>query len=98
MSLSILHPELPTLREIARERDALAAKRARINFRREVRRGFKAANVNRLTQDWNTLSTSTRYEAYRNLRRLRARSRELGRDNSYFKKFLSMVRNNVAGP
>lgn len=62
------------------------------------KRSYDGASVNRLTADWITSSTSTRTELRKDLKRLRARSRDLSRNDPYFKKFLSMVGVNVVGP
>lgn len=62
-----------------------------------VRRSYQAARRNRLTADWLSHPTSANYEMRYSLRVLRARSRDLARNNAYVKKFLSMVRTNVVG-
>jgi lambda family phage portal protein len=62
------------------------------------KRTYHGARRNRLTADWTAVSTSSNYELRTSLRILRARSRDLARNSSYVKKFLSMVRNNVVGP
>ena len=62
------------------------------------RRGFNAASINRLTNDWLTAIVSADEEARRSLRRLRARSRELWMNNDYAVKFLGLLQNNVVGP
>jgi lambda family phage portal protein len=59
---------------------------------------YAAAQFNRLTNDWFSQRTSANAEARRSLRTLRARSRELSRNDDHMKKFLSMVASNVAGP
>jgi lambda family phage portal protein len=61
-------------------------------------RSYGAGRVDRLTNDFNVVPTSANWELRRSLRLMRARSRKLARDNDYVKKFLSMVRSNVAGP
>lgn len=65
---------------------------------RTERRSFQAGVVNRLTSDWMTSLTSTRSELRQYLRNIRARSRDLARNNDYLKKFLRMVVTNVIGP
>jgi lambda family phage portal protein len=65
---------------------------------RMKRRSYQAAALNRLTRDWPTITRSQKTEVWRSLRILRARVRHLAHNNDYFKKFLSTVRNNVAGP
>ena len=66
--------------------------------RRRPGRGFNAASINRLTNDWLTAIVSADEEARRSLRRLRARSRELWMNNDYAVKFLGLLQNNVVGP
>ncbi|HWQ34879.1 MAG TPA: phage portal protein [Blastocatellia bacterium] len=63
-----------------------------------VKRAYQAGQVNRLTGDWTITPTSTRSDLRVYLRNLRARSRDLSRNNDYVKKFLQMVRTNVVGP
>jgi lambda family phage portal protein len=65
---------------------------------RAHRRSYQAARRNRLTADWESVPTSQNWELRYSLRTLRARARTLSRNNSHFKKFLSMCRNNVIGP
>lgn len=94
ISLSL---ELPTFAEI--ERDQKAAREREESARvSAMKRSFEAARLNRLTRDWTTQNTSTSWELRRDLRVLRARARALARNDDYVKRFLSMVRSNVAGP
>lgn len=65
---------------------------------RGARRNYAAAQVNRLTEGWTTLSLSANASLQGNLDALRARSRQLHRDNDYARKFLALVSNNVVGP
>lgn len=71
---------------------------------REVGRGHQAARmyaaaaVSRLSEDWSAAPTTAAAELYRHLRTLRARSRDLARNNPHMKRFLGMVRRNVIGP
>lgn len=62
------------------------------------RRSYTAAVMNRLSQSWKAPITSADLEAYIALSILRARSRELARNNDYAKKFLSMCVTNMVGP
>ena len=62
------------------------------------RRNYAAAQVNRLTQGWSTVSASANSDIYRSLDAVRARSRKLANDDEYVKKWLSMVKTNVVGP
>lgn len=59
---------------------------------------YAGAAMSRLTAGMSSYSLSANQEAYRSLKTLRARSRELARDNAHAKKFLQMVENNVIGP
>lgn len=98
MNNTLLNLTMPTFAEIRRERNALQAQEERRRRRVEMKRSYEAARANRLTHDWTTVNTSANFEMRRSLRVLRARSRNLARNNDYIKKFLSMVRSNVAGP
>lgn len=64
----------------------------------QMRRGYSAASVSRLLADWTTQNTSADAELKRSLKVLRARSRELGRNNDYGRKFLNMAKTHVVGP
>lgn len=61
-------------------------------------RSFNAAQIGRLTASWTTSSNSINQDIYRNLRTLRARSRDLTYNNDYAKKFLQMSVTNIVGP
>lgn len=63
-----------------------------------ARRSFEAAAVNRLTASWLTTAASIDQELRGDLDRLRARSRDLAKNNDYAAKFLAMVVANVVGP
>jgi lambda family phage portal protein len=65
---------------------------------RRVAREYRAASVSRLTGDWAVSQTTWQAEIYRSLRSLRARSRDMARNNPYMKKFLGTVRRNIVGP
>lgn len=76
-----------------------AALHGRISRQRElIRRAFDAGQVTRLTASWTTSSNSINQDIYRNLRTLRARSRDLCYNNDYAKKFLQMTSTHVVGP
>ncbi|HWT00203.1 MAG TPA: phage portal protein [Pyrinomonadaceae bacterium] len=66
--------------------------------RKALKRRYQAARRDRLTADWESVPTSQNWELRYSLRTLRARARALARNNSHFKKFLSMCRTNVVGP
>jgi lambda family phage portal protein len=61
-------------------------------------RQYAAAAVDRFSSDWSVASTTYQAEIYRHLRSLRARSRDMARNNPHMKRFLGMVRRNVVGP
>lgn len=60
-------------------------------------RMYAGAAMNRLNSDWNALNTSADSEIITSLRPLRARSRELVRDNEYAKAAVRLIKNNVIG-
>lgn len=61
-------------------------------------RRFDAAIHDRLTASWMATNTMIDQELRGDLDRLRARSRELARNNEYIKSWLRAVRRNVVGP
>src|SRR4051812_16354843 len=61
------------------------------------KRLYSGANVNRLNKDWTTTPYSANYSLYRDLRILRARSRDMCANAAHFRKYLKMVRSNVVG-
>jgi lambda family phage portal protein len=61
------------------------------------RQVFAGADLGRLYSSWSTTNYSADSEIYNDLRVLRARSRELERNNDYAKKFFRMVKTNVVG-
>ncbi|HEX8499285.1 MAG TPA: phage portal protein [Pyrinomonadaceae bacterium] len=61
-------------------------------------RQYAAAATDRLSSDWSVASTSYQTEIFRYLRSLRARSRDMARNNPHMRRFLGMVRRNVVGP
>lgn len=60
-------------------------------------RAYDGAAVNRLTDGWTALNTSADSEILTSLRVLRARSRQLVRDNPYAKQAVRLIVNNVIG-
>jgi len=62
-----------------------------------TRRGFEAAKIGRLNAGWTTEDLNLNHNVLRVLRVLRARSRQMARDNDYAKHFLRMVKTNVVG-
>lgn len=63
----------------------------------EGSRMYAAAQINRLTSDWSSLNTSADSEILTSIRLLRARSRQLVRDNETAKNAIRIVQNNVVG-
>lgn len=61
------------------------------------RRSYAGAAVGRLTSDWNPLNTSADSEIVTSLRSLRARSRQLTRDNEYALRGKKLCQTNVVG-
>src|SRR5512138_1595435 len=62
------------------------------------RAAFDGAGVHRLLLDWIAQARSADEEVRGDLRLLRARARELGRNNSYVKRYFRLLQNNVIGP
>jgi lambda family phage portal protein len=62
-----------------------------------ARRSYAAAQINRLTQGWTSTNLSANAEIHAGLDTLRARARQLERDNDYARKFLQLVATNVVG-
>lgn len=65
--------------------------------RRLKRAYYNAAALNRLTNDWSTAQSSPKQELRASLRILRARSRDLARNNDYAKRFINLCKTNVVG-
>jgi len=63
-------------------------------------RGYMAASNDRLVADLSSLmgELSGNSEVRQSLRIMRRRSRQLANDNEFVKRFLQLIRNNVAGP
>lgn len=64
---------------------------------RAQRRAYAGASTGRLTSDWNPLSTSADSEILTSIRGLRARSRQLCRDNEYALRGRVLVQTNIIG-
>lgn len=62
------------------------------------KRNYAAATMNRLTAGWTITSQSADEEIKASLKNLRARSRELARNNDYARKFLKLCVTNIVGP
>ncbi|RME21112.1 MAG: phage portal protein, partial [Candidatus Zixiibacteriota bacterium] len=61
------------------------------------RSAYAGAGTGRLYSSWTTTNQSADAELYSDLKTLRARSRELERNNDYARKFLKIVGKNVVG-
>ena len=61
------------------------------------KRTYQGANVGRLFSDFSSTSTSADSEIQPNLRILRARARELARNDSYVARYLNLMISNVVG-
>lgn len=59
---------------------------------------YEAAGINRMTVDWPTQIMSPTTALRAGLRTMRARSRDLEKNNDYARRFFWMVRTNVGGP
>jgi lambda family phage portal protein len=73
---------------------------ARAGFVRAApeRRNFDAAVMSRLTGTWPTAESGINAALWSGLAQMRARSRNLAKNDSYAQRFLAMVRANVVGP
>jgi lambda family phage portal protein len=59
---------------------------------------FKGAEFNRLTLDWNASRVPADEEIRAVMGRLRARARDLARNNPYIRQYLNLLKVNVVGP
>lgn len=84
------HLYIEPMGRIISEKQAKAAKK-------KQRRNYAAARVNRLNADWTTTPYSANWTLYQDLRRLRARAREMSKNAPHFRKFLRMARSNIIG-
>ena len=68
-------------------------------FKRQKKRqrSYEANNMGRLFQDWATSNKTADEELRVSLNRIRARARELTRNNDYARKYMEMVKTNVIG-
>jgi lambda family phage portal protein len=81
---------IPTMREIM----STPVKR---QPKKELKRLYSAAKVNRMNSDWTTSSYSRNYSVRQDGRIIRARARDMSANHPHFIKFLKMVRSNVIG-
>lgn len=82
--------------EISLRRSAPAAGIPMGSPRRYVR-GFEAAATDRLTQSWTRTDITVNQSLIKDLRVMRARSREFFRNNEFGRKFASLIKTNVVG-
>ena len=61
-------------------------------------RSFSAAANNNLTSSWGTQPASINSHLFRQLKTIRARSREQSYNNDYARRFVSMAKSNIIGP
>lgn len=92
-----LNLELEPMSQIVRERKQ-REEAERLRAIKRASRTYNVGRIDRLNHGFGSLKISQRYETQRKLRDIRFRMRELARNSDHFKKFLSLVRNNVAGP
>lgn len=76
---------------------ALRAAAVQRNRLEQQSRSYAGASQGRLAADWTALTTSADSEILTSLRVLRARSRQLVRDNPYAKHAVRVITNNVIG-
>ena len=65
---------------------------------RQGLRAFHGARIDRFSADWFATSASINHELRGDLDRLRARGRDLAKNNDYARKFVGMCQNNIIGP
>ena len=65
--------------------------------KRTFKRAYQAANTSRLFADFKESERSADSELYPVLGRMRARSRDLARNNEYVRRYLDLLKNNVVG-
>lgn len=74
-----------------------ATKKKEEEHRRKYRRAYAAAQLNRLVSDWIAATTTADEEIRSSLRALRARARQLGRDNDWVRGILREFEINIIG-
>lgn len=87
-----------TRSDIAAEIERVQKARSAPVPRGRALRRFDGAIVDRLTASWHATNVAIDFELRTDLNRLRARARDMAKNNEYAIKFLRMVRNNVVGP
>ncbi|MGD9470621.1 MAG: phage portal protein [Novosphingobium sp.] len=76
---------------------ARAGQTIRLDPRFSARRAFEAGVTDRLTQSWTRTDQTVNQALHRDLRVMRARSRDFWRNNEYGRKFGSLIKTNVVG-
>lgn len=61
-------------------------------------RSFEVGQTDRLTQSWTRTDLTMNQAMLKDMRLMRARSRDFARNNEFGRKFFNLVRNNVVGP
>jgi lambda family phage portal protein len=79
-----------------RDSDALPTKGPRLLPR--GKRSFEAGRTDRMTQSWTRTDVTVNQSLLKDLRLMRARSRDFFRNNEYGRKFAALVKTNVIGP
>jgi len=82
---------------ITRAKSAWSRLTNRATLVRQVRR-FSGAAIDRLTAGWIATEVSINQELRSDLNRLRARGRDLAKNNDYARKYVGMVQDNIIGP
>lgn len=67
------------------------------SFQRPHQKAYAAAAYDRLSKDWKFSDSTADVELHKALRIMRNRSRDLARNDDYFKRFLNLLKTNVIG-
>ena len=86
------------MRNPFRRKKATAPRFGRLPLRRRMQRAFAAALPSLFRANWATHSTDINSEIFWHLDPLRARSRDLAKNDPYFKRYLRIVKQNLVGP
>lgn len=85
------------LQDFNTKRQADRVRKVQADRYQQQARSYEGANVSRLTSEWAPMHTSADSELLTSLRLMRARSRQLVRDNPYAKHAVRLIVNNVVG-
>ena len=83
-------------RAVALKKESAPVQRER-NVSQQIRTAWDGAKVDNLVSGWLTTSTPINAQLESELRSLRARSRQLAKNDPYVKRFLSLARRNTVG-